>query len=131
MVTRQVRVILAAPGADDVTAAGILHDFTAADRMKRATLAMAGSIVLASLLIPIPIIHLLGIPLVLIAGVVVAGRQLAAVARLQPLRIACPKCGAINRVGGGLGYRSVAGPLDRSCDSCRRRVTMRIEPWAA
>jgi hypothetical protein len=126
MATRKVWVTLEATGVHVVTVAGILRDFTAVDRMKRAALVMGGAVVLAGALIPIPIIHLLGIPLVLLAGIVMAGRQLTLAARLQPLRIACPKCGAVNRVGGGLGYRSVASGLDRTCDSCRRSLTMRI-----
>lgn len=126
MATRKVWVTLEATGVDVVTVAGILRDFTAVDRMKRAALVMGGAVILAGALIPIPIIHLLGIPLVLLAGMLMAARQLASVTRLQPLRIACPKCGAVNRVGGGFGYRSVASGLDRTCDSCRRNLTMRI-----
>jgi len=126
MRTHTVAVTLEAPGAAAVTRDGVLCDFTAADRMKRATIVMMVAVVLAGALLPIPIIHLLGIPLVLITGIVMAGRQLACIARLQPLRIPCPKCQAVNRVGGGFGFRRVTGDLDRTCDSCRRRITMRI-----
>ena len=126
MQTREVQVVLEAPGAADVTAAGVLRDFSLGDRVKRAAIVIVGSVLLAGTLIPIPIIHLLGITLVLITGVLMAGRQLASVARLQPLRIACPKCGARNRVGGGFGFRSVVGGIDRTCDSCRRSLTLRI-----
>ena len=126
MATRLVLVSLEATGVAALTAAGTLRDFTAVDRVKRAALVMLGAVLLAATLIPIPIIHLLGIPLVLLGGILMAGRQLASVARLQPLRVACPKCGSLNRLGGGLGYRSVTGALDRTCDSCRRNLTMRI-----
>jgi hypothetical protein len=126
MATREVSVSLGAAGVAETRAPGLLREFTVADRVMRAALVMAGAVVLAGALIPIPIIHLLGIPLVLITGIVLAARQLAAVARLRPLRIACPKCGAANRVGGGFGYRSVAGEFERACESCRRRLTMRI-----
>ena len=126
MAMREVWVKLGAAGVAETRAPGLLREFTAADRIKRAALVMVGTIILASALILIPIIHLLGIPMVLAIGVVLAARQLAAVARLQPVRIACPKCGAANRLGGGFGYRSVAGDLERACDSCRRHLTMRI-----
>lgn len=119
-------VTLRAADGTSVSAEGWLREFTPVDRAKRAAVLMLLATGLAATLIPIPIIHLLGIPLLLIAGIVLAVRQLSLVARLRPLRIACPKCGGVNRVGGGLGYRSVAHPMDHSCDSCRRIFTMRI-----
>lgn len=119
-------VVLRAPDGTTVSADGWLREFTAAERAKRAALVMVVAIGLAATLIPIPIIHLLGIPLLLIAGVVLAIRQSSSVARLRPLRITCPKCGGVNRVGGGLGYRSVADPMDRMCEGCRRILTMQI-----
>ena len=126
MVKRNVQVVLAAPGVNSVTAPGILCSFTPFDRVKRAALVFGGAVLLAATLIPIPIIHLLGIPLLLITGIVMAVRQLRAVGRLLPLRIACPKCGAVNRVGGGFGYHDPAAPHERACDSCRRHLTMQI-----
>ena len=126
MVKRNVQVVLAAPGVSDTTAAGILCRFTPIDRVKRAALVFGGAVLLAATLIPIPIIHLLGIPLLLIAGIFMASRQLRAVGRLLPLRIACPKCGAVNRVGGGFGYHRPEGDHERTCDSCRRHLTMQI-----
>ena len=127
MEKRNVQVVLTAPGANSVTAAGTLCTFAPFDRVKGAALVFGGSVLLACTLIPIPIIHLLGIPLLLLTGIVLAARQLNAVARLLPLRIACPKCGALNRVGGGLGYHHPElGPGGRTCDSCRRNLIMQI-----
>jgi hypothetical protein len=85
------------------------------------------AVLLASTLIPIPIVHLLGIPILLVTGVILAVRQVSMAGRLRPLRLACPKCGVPNRVGGGLGYRT-AEPRERMCDSCRRGLMLRIDP---
>lgn len=126
MPDRNVVVTLSAPGVDPVRANGIFQQFTVAHRVRRAGVVMLVGIGVAASLIPIPIIHLLGIPLALILGVVASIRQLSMVGRLQPLRIACPKCGERNRVGGGLGYRSTA-PRERMCDSCRRALTLTLE----
>jgi len=88
---------------------------------------MLGAILVAAMLIPIPIVHLVGIPLMLILGIVLSVRQAMSTVRLKPLRIHCPKCDGVNRVGGGLGYRSLAEPLDRSCDQCRRILKLTVQ----
>jgi hypothetical protein len=126
METRAVWVTLDAPDTAGAPVAGIMQHFTSFDRMKRAAAVMGIAVLGAAALIPIPIIHLLGIPLLLLTGALLAGRQLASSSRLQPLRIPCPKCGGVNRVGGGFGYRDVSGPIDRTCDSCRRGLTLRF-----
>jgi hypothetical protein len=126
MTERRVVVVLEAPDGTTASADGLLREFTLAERARRAALVMLVAIGLAATLIPIPIIHLLGIPLLLIAGVVLTIRQVSSVARLRPLRIPCPKCGGVNRVGGGLGYRSITDPMDRMCEGCRRILTLRI-----
>jgi hypothetical protein len=85
-----------------------------------------GTVIAAAILIPIPIVHLIGIPLVLLAGLVAAIRQAQSVARLEPMRLACPRCGAENAIGGGLGYRNVGQAIPRPCESCRRPLTLHI-----
>lgn len=126
MLERKVMVSLATASTEPVRAEGVFNEFTLADRIKRSAVVMVAAVLLAATLIPIPIVHLLGIPLFLIGGVVLAIRQLSMIGRMQPLRIACPKCGELNQVGGGLGLSSIA-PGERMCDSCRRRLTLSIE----
>jgi hypothetical protein len=131
MPDRPVRVYLEGSSTDVTEADGWLTDFSLTQRVLRAGGVMLLALVMASLLIPVPIVHLLGIPLVLVTGIAVAVRQATSVARLRPLKMACPKCGRPNRIGGGLGYRSVAEPMERTCDSCRRILTVRIEAAGA
>jgi hypothetical protein len=123
---RQVTVSLTIAGAESVRAQGIFQEFTPVDRMRRSAVVMMVAVLLAATLIPIPIIHLLGIPLLLLSGVVLAIRQLSMIGRLKAMKIACPKCGELNRIGGGLGRSSIA-PRERTCDSCRRGLTLTIE----
>ena len=126
MPERRVTVSLAAPGSDAVRAAGVFDEFTRVQRLKRGVVVLLVAILLAATLIPIPIVHLLGIPLLLIGGGILAVRQVSMVGRLRPLRIACPKCHEPNRVGGGLGYANLE-PRPRMCESCRRELTLSLD----
>ena len=123
---REVIVSLTAAGAEPVRVPGTFQEFTLADRVRRSGMVMLVAVLLAATLIPIPIIHLLGIPLLLGTGVVLSIRQLSMIGRLKALKIACPKCGEPNRVGGGLGRSSMA-PREHSCESCRRALTLTID----
>jgi len=124
---RRVRVVLEASGGETVRRDGVFTEFTVARRAARSGLIVLVSVGLALLFVPIPIIHLLAIPMILLGGIAVAIRQLSVLGRLGPLRIACPKCSALNRIGGGLGVRSM-GPRTQSCESCRRELVVRLEP---
>ncbi len=127
MPDRPVTVSLSATGVNPVSVAGIVTDFSRPQRVLRSAVVMGIAVLLAATLIPIPIIHLLGIPLLLLTGVVASVRQMTKIGRLHPVKVACPKCGATNRVGGGLGYTSLE-PQERMCDSCRRGLTLTIVP---
>lgn len=78
------------------------------------------------MLIPIPIIHLVGIPLMLLVGIFAAAKQMTAAARLKPMRLACPACEAKNRIGGGFGYHHPDEPIEMNCDSCRRGLILKL-----
>lgn len=123
---RRVIVGLTIAGAEPVRVPGTFQVFTLADRVRRSGMVMLVAVLLAATLIPIPIIHLLGIPLLLLTGVVLSIRQLSMIGRLKAVKIACPKCGELNRVGGGLGRSSIA-PREQNCESCRRALTLTID----
>ena len=124
---REVDVILAAEGVSEVAVRGTLRVFTPMQRVARAGAMMLVAVVLAGSLLPIPIIHLIGPPLILLTGVVLAVRQLGTGVRLAPMHVNCPKCGYSNRIGGGLGWHNVDHVMERHCESCRRVLVMRIE----
>ncbi len=129
MVDGQVIVSLEATGGEVTRCNGLFTTFAMPHRARRSVIVFVASTGLAVLFLPIPIIHLLAIPMILVAGIVLAIRQLSIVGRLAPLRMACPRCDVLNRVGGGLGVRSMA-PTGRVCESCRRKLILRIEPIA-
>ena len=128
MEAKVVQVSLVASDASAVTETGMLQQYSSIDRIRRAAIVLVVAVLLAASLIPIPIVHLLGVPMMLIAGFVFAGRQLSITCRLKPVRIRCPRCNAVNRVGGGLGYRGVAEPIERMCEECRRVLQVRVMP---
>ncbi|MEO5799810.1 MAG: hypothetical protein ABIZ70_14380 [Gemmatimonadales bacterium] len=126
MTEQPIAATLKSAGGVTTSAPATLQRFTMVDRMLRAAGFLLLGVVAAAMLIPIPIIHLVGIPLVLLVGLVTAARQLARTARLTPVRIPCPNCGAMNRVGGGLGLRNIDAPIELNCDSCRRSLTLEV-----
>jgi hypothetical protein len=123
---RRVTVELGVEGSEPVRSEGDLTRFTIAERAIRAGVVLIAALMLAAAIIPIPIVHLVGIPLILAIGIALALRQFRSVAKLAPMRMPCPKCGAENLVGGGLGYRSATGPIARNCESCRRPLSLRF-----
>ena len=122
-----VQLTLAAGDGEPTTGTTELTVFRPGQRMARAAAILAVALLAAAAIVPVPIIHLLGIPLLLLLGIVLAVRQLRAGARLAPCALPCPKCGERTVVGGGLGMRSATGPLALSCQSCRRALTL---DWA-
>ncbi|MBK9548708.1 MAG: hypothetical protein IPO52_06290 [Gemmatimonadetes bacterium] len=124
---RPVMVALVSADGGEVRGEGELIEIPFGTRVVRAVGIFVVAMLASVALIPIPIIHLMGPPLLLIGGGIAAGRQLRAVARLTPIRLACPKCQAVNRIGGGLGMIHPDQPLEISCDSCRRGLTVTLE----
>ena len=124
---RLVMVALVSADGGEVRGEGELIEIPFGPRVVRAVGIFVVAMLASVALIPIPIIHLMGPPLLLIGGGIAAGRQLRAVARLTPIRLACPKCQAVNRIGGGFGMIHPDQPLEISCDSCRRGLTVTLE----
>lgn len=127
MPERPVTVSLETTGVAPSHVPSTFDEFTQGQRFRRAGAILGVAWGLAIVILFIPIVHLLGVPLLFVAGIVLAIRQLTFAGRLEATRVPCPKCGAVNRIGGGLGRRSLK-PRDYTCDSCRRGLTLRIEP---
>jgi hypothetical protein len=124
----KVDVVVTAAGAEPVHAMGELRLLSGGDRLRRVVGTLFGSAVFAALLIPIPIIHLVGIPLVLIAGIILAASASRSMTILTPMRFRCPRCAAENSIGGGWGLTTATGPIARNCESCRRQLEIRFTP---
>lgn len=124
----RVDVMLSAGGVEPVRAAGDLRMLSHAARLGRAAGIVLMSLACAAAMVPVPIVHLVGIPLILVVGMAVAVRVYRSVARLSPMRLACPRCGASNSLGGGWGLRTTTAPLERDCESCRRVLQLSFCP---
>ncbi len=118
---------LSADGAEPTRASSTVSLFNPAQRARRAIVALLIGAAVAAALIPIPIVHLLGIPLALIAAIVVAMKQLRVAARIDRVALACPKCAVPQAIGGGFGFSTIDGPIAITCDSCRRIMTLTID----
>lgn len=121
-------MILESASGESTRAPGRLTLLTPGQRGLRAALTLLVAVALSALIIPVPIVHLVGIPLILLAGLIAAVRQYRGAARLEPMRIACPRCGEGNSVGGGFGYPAASEPIPRPCEACRRELVLRFEP---
>lgn len=126
MAERAVVVTLATAGGESTSREGRLVDIPRGTRIARAAGFAGGFVVLAAVFLPIPIIHLLAPPAILITGMVLAARQYRATARLLPLRLSCPKCNALISLGGGIGMRDAELPIEIQCGDCRRSLTRTV-----
>ena len=122
----RVEVVVTISGAEPSRAVGELRVLSPGARLRRAAAVMLAAVILAALIIPVPIVHLVGIPLILMLGIATAVRVSRSVAVLAPIQVACPRCAAINSLGGGLGLTTSTGPIDLSCESCRRQLQLTI-----
>ncbi|MEO5826179.1 MAG: hypothetical protein ABIR59_09855 [Gemmatimonadales bacterium] len=128
MPERSATLTLNADGSESTHAVTTVTEFSPAQRTRRAVIALLIGGAAAVALIPIPIIHLLGIPLAIIGAIVIAMKQLRVGARVGRVAVACPKCAAPQAIGGGFGFASIDGPIPITCDSCRRMLTLTVDP---
>ncbi len=128
MPERNATLTLATDDAEPTHAVTTVTVFSSAQRARRAIVALLIGGAAAAALIPIPIIHLLGIPLVVISAIVIAVKQLRVTARVGRVAAACPKCAAPQAIGGGFGFPSIDEPIPMTCDSCRRMLTLTVDP---
>jgi hypothetical protein len=127
MPERTVMISLDAPGVASTHAEGTYDEFTPGRRLRRSVGMFLVMVLVAVPVAFVPIVHLIGVPLLLVTGIVLAILQLTYAGRLYTVHVPCPKCGGPNRIGGGLGRRSLA-PSERNCENCRRLLTLRIDP---
>jgi hypothetical protein len=101
------------------------------DRLRRAGMALAGGLVAALVVLPIPIVHFFAVPGALIAGVVLAARRLRDRETFKDVRGRCPHCGGEQQfnVFGGVHL-----PKRVDCPGCHHDLYLQptvLEPTAA
>ncbi len=92
-------------------------------RLGKAALTLLGSLVLAALFLPIPLMHLAGIPIVM-AGVFFAVRRLRGSTVLRAAHGTCPACGEETSLFVGFGGAPYRLPLTTSCEHCARELIL-------
>ncbi|GEM_PF-1365871 len=92
-------------------------------RVGKAALTLLGSLVLAALFLPIPLMHLAGIPIVL-AGVFFAARSLRGSTVLRAAHGTCPACGEETSLFVGFGGTPYKLPIRTSCEHCARELIL-------
>jgi len=92
-------------------------------RIREAALMVLGGAALAVVLLPVPIIHLVGIGLFLTI-LVLAVRRIRAPAVIRSARGTCPKCGAEGSLFVGFGRRRFQLPVTTSCGACAYPLTL-------
>jgi ribosomal protein S27E len=92
-------------------------------RVRAAAVALGVGVVLALIFVPIPIVHFAGVPLALLAGLVVGARRLAPGRRLRAVRGPCPHCGHEQSYFLGARWKRSGLPLKVSCEQCAKGLT--------
>lgn len=128
MPDQAVEVWLAAHETEPSKVISKEHRFSGGERVRRALGIFGGSLLMILVVLPVPIVHLIAPVLIVLVGAFFALKQLRANSRLAITRIPCPKCGAINRLGGGIGFRDSDYPGNRLCVQCRRVLTVSLHP---
>lgn len=93
------------------------------DRVRRAAAAWAGCWGAAIAAVFLPVLHFVLVPLLLIAGPLMALSQLTNRVTVLEVEGPCPACGA--RVH-ETPRRDARTPIDLRCTSCRRALTVRL-----
>lgn len=86
------------------------------DRLKRAATFFGGGLLAALILLPIPIVHFVGVPGALVVGSGLALWQLTRRQRVDAAEGACPYCAVTQRFFIGMGAPRF--PLEVSCCNC-------------
>ena len=92
-------------------------------RVREAILMVLGGAVLAVVLLPVPIIHLVGIGLFLTISVL-AVRRVGAPAVIRSAHGTCPRCHAEGPFFVGFGRKRLQLPITTSCGKCAFPLTL-------
>ncbi len=109
-------------GVAATAATAVTRHLTARDRMVRAAKAFGLALASALIMLPIPIIHLIGPPVVLLIGLVVAVKRLGQGQIFASAEGECPFCHVTQPLG--LRDSRFRLPVDLICRSCRQPLQL-------
>ena len=93
MEVREVPVQVKGFGAPPTTAMADIAVLSGADRVKRAGVMLGGSLVVAAVALPIPLVHFILVPSALLSGLILAGNRLTQSEVFRSVVGRCPFCG--------------------------------------
>lgn len=122
---RTLSVVLRAEGDPATVGNGelVIADIGLGRRLRGAAFLFVGAVALAALFLPIPLMHLAGIPIILV-GIWLAARRLRNRAVIASARGRCPACGEETPLYVGFGSAPFKLPIQTSCAKCAR--TLRV-----
>lgn len=119
--TRDVPLQLSFPGEPTTRGVGQVHDWTVLERARRAVFALAFCWVIGALFLPIPGVHFVLPPTLLLAGPIIAILRLTERTRLQTLKGACPRCKVSREFKLDLRFK---GKRSFTCDGCGNLIEL-------
>ena len=122
MNTQSLEVPLKGFGAAPTLAQLVVENLTAGERVRRAAIALAAGAALASIALPIPLVHFVLVPGALLLGLIFATIRLNQRQVIRSAEGACPYCGTHQRLG--LAGRVFRLPREVFCDKCRRPLDL-------
>lgn len=104
-------------------ATALFRSLPARRRVVLAGMTLGAALLLALLFLPVPLLHLAGIPIVSI-GIVLAFRRLRSVTVLRSARGTCPRCGNATNLFVGFGGTPARFPVTTSCEVCSSNLAL-------
>jgi hypothetical protein len=102
----------------------VFREIGPGERAKRAGLAVLAGLVVSVLVIPIPIVHLVGIPLAVLGGLGAAVRLAGVRSTLRSVHGTCPRCEFQQSFFVGIGLFGYRLPMTLSCENCGRELRL-------
>jgi hypothetical protein len=98
----------------------MLRHYSVAERLGRSARTLGAFLLIAVVVAFIPIVHVFGIPLALLAGIVLSVQQFRVSTTIRSAHATCPKCGTEQKFYVGTGLGGLKLPVAVSCDDCRK-----------
>lgn len=121
MVDQTLQLKLSFPGEPTTQVTAIVREWSLVDRIRRGIIFMALTWLLAGMTLPIPGLHFIGPPLLLLAGPFLGVFRFMEKARLKSMKGSCPRCKVDREFQLDLRF---SGPRSFTCDGCGNLIQL-------